>query len=446
MNKQYERLQGLLPERAEPGSNTWYQNPKALRDWLANLPLANQSLTAQQLLGVLREMNEVRMDALRRIDALELLRRPVQDVVDRLGVQLQSDAFPMSETRMRVCDTILEFVRELSTGYVAVVCDICTPSGSVPFMRGKTVALALTRAIQYLSARLWIAYQTHCVPQVGVWQSLHDLFLLSVSLRCDEKAESDALLGGARISARSAYMQALLHAFAKPYHFIQKENADLRAALPALVSLCVLRPGYAPEGAIAVCTEGDTAPPGPVRGRHVAVESVWQLDVSALLRTFDSELERRATDAISVRLQAGGAKAELSVEMVERLTKTWRGRRERAFPRTADTVSMDAVIGLQAVHYVLAGEVDFDTFHNRARASGDAGEAAGDDRNAIFAQAGASVVPARLPGGRSQHRRLSSSLRSQRGHPRPRRRTRRAHAERFVVACVDRRHPTLAAR
>lgn len=396
MNKQFERLQSLLPERAEPGSNTWYQNPKALRDWLGNLPLANQGLTAQQLLGVLREMNEVRMDALRRIDALELLRGPVRDVVDRLGTQLQSDSFPMPEARMRVCDTILEFEREIATGYIAVVCDICAPSRAIPFMRGKTVALALTRAIQHQSARLWIAYQTHCAPQVGVWQSLHDLFLLAVALRCDEKAEPDRLLGGAKVSARSAYMQALLHAFAKPYHFIQKENAELRAALPVLVSLCAVRPGYAPEGAIAVCTDGDAAPPGPVRGRHVAVESLWQLDVSALLRAFDAELARRATDAVSVRIKGEGAgSAELSVEMVERLTKTWRGRRERAYPRTADNAEMNAVIGLQAVHYVLAGEVDFDTFHSRARAAGEAEEAAGDDRNAIFAQSGPNIVPAR---------------------------------------------------
>jgi hypothetical protein len=391
MNKQFERLHSLLPERAEQGSNAWYQNAKALREWLANLPLANQNLTAQQLLGVLREMNEARVDPLRRVEALEMLRRPVYDVVERLGTQLQSDSFPMPEARMRVSDTILEFERELTTGYIAVVCDLCAPSGAVPFLRGKTVALALTRAIQHQSARLWIAYQTHCVPQVGVWQSLHDLFLLAVALRCDEKAEEDPLPGRAKVSARSAYMQALLHAFVKPYHFIQKENAELRAALPVLVALCAVRPGYAPEGAIAVCTDGDASPPGPVRGRHVAVESLWQLDVSALLRTFDTELERRATDAISVSIASPAGKAELSVETVERLSKTWRGRRERAFPRAADTVAMDAVIGLQAVHYVLAGEVDFDTFHNRARAVGDAG----DDRNAIFAQAGATVVPAR---------------------------------------------------
>ena len=390
MNKQFERLQSLLPERTDHGANAWYQNAKALRDWLANLPLANQNLTAQQLLGVLREMNEARVDPLRRVEALEMLRRPVYDVVQRLGTQLQSDSFPMPEARMRVSDTILEFERELTTGYIAVACDICAPNGSVPFLRRKTVALALTRAIQHQSARLWIAYQTHCVPQVGVWQSLHDLFLLAVALRCDEKAEDDPLPGGTKINARSAYMQALLHAFAKPYHFIQKENAELRAALPVLVSLCGLRPGYAPEGAIAVCTDGDASPPGPVRGRHVAVESLWQLDVSALLRTFDKEFERRATDAISLCVSSPAGKAELSVEMVERLSKTWRGRRERAYPRTSDVAAMDAVIGLQAVHYVLAGEVDFDTFHNRTRAV----DEAGDDRNAIFAQAGATVVPA----------------------------------------------------
>ncbi|MEP6939474.1 MAG: hypothetical protein ABI846_06890 [Rudaea sp.] len=396
MNKQFERMQSLLPERSEPGSNTWYQNPKALREWLGNLPLANQGLTARQLLGVLREINEVRMDALRRIEALEVLRAPVRDVIERLDAQLQGDTFPMTEGRIAVSDMLLEFERELATGYIAVACDICAPKGAVPFMRSKTVALALTRAIQHQSARLWIAYETHCTPQVGVWQTLHDLFLLAVSLRCDDVAHAGGLPGGVKMSARGAYMQALLHGFAKPYHFIQKENAELRAALPVLASLCTISPGYAPEGSIAVCTDGDAAPPGPVRGRHIALESLWNLDVSALLRAFDGELERRGTDASSVLIPAPGVgKAELSVEMVERLLKTWRGRRERAYPRSAVGDELDVVIGMQAVHFVLAGSLDFDTFHNKARSGDGDEETLGGERHAIYAHAGTSIVPAR---------------------------------------------------
>jgi hypothetical protein len=55
---------------------------------------------------------------------------------------------------------------------------------------------------------------------------------------------------------------------------------------------------------------------------------------------------------------------------------------------------MDVVIGMQAVHFVLAGALDFDTFRNMARSAG-SDESAGDDRHAIFAHAGATVVPSR---------------------------------------------------
>ena len=86
-----------------------------------------QGLTARQLLGVLREMNEVRLDALRRIEALEVLRAPVRDVVERLDTQLQGDTFPMSEARIAVSAMILDFERELAIGYIAVACDVCAP-------------------------------------------------------------------------------------------------------------------------------------------------------------------------------------------------------------------------------------------------------------------------------------------------------------------------------
>ena len=394
MSEHFQRLQRLLPERTAPGSNALTRGTKALRDWLDHLPYANPNLAAIRLMGALNELNASKLEPQQRLDALELLRRPIQDIVDGLNKQMQSDAFPMTAAKLQAGETAHDFERELAMGYLAVVCDQCAPNGKLPFLRGKIVALALTRAIQHQGARLWNAYQLHCTPIVGVWQCLHDMFLFAVDVRCDEKADADALTGGAKISPRSAYMQALLHAFAKPYHFTQKENAELRAALPAMASLCDIRPGYAPEGAIAVCTDGDRSPPGPPRGRQAPIESLWQLDMSVLRSSLETGLAARREDQRSVQVASrAGARAELSGMLAERLVKIWGGRGERASLRSTEHVVLDTVLGLQGVHFVLSNNVDFDTFQRRAHETDQDGPV--DGRAQIWASAEQSSERAR---------------------------------------------------
>jgi len=375
-NEYLKRLSGLLSDRSEVGPNAWCQGARAVKDWLQQLPLGNPENHAHRLLDGLKEMNDTRVDAGRRLDGLEVFRVALGNSVAALARQIRDETFPLPPSRMHIGATIQQFEREIVAGYLRVVCDLVGADGSVSFLRRSSVALALTRAIQHQSARLRVAYQTHSAPQIGVWQGLHDMFRFAAAVACDTKAQPDPLLAGIKIDARGAYTQAILHAFAQPYHFIPAHNIELHAALPVLASLCAISQGEAGEGAIAFCTEGDHAPPSPPRGREIAPDALWRLEVSALLRALQAHEARAAT----VHIESRAGSVELHTDLAHRLVTAWSGRVEREFPRSMENREFDTLIGLQSVHAALCG-MSFESFALSARPFED------DGRSAIWAGA-----------------------------------------------------------
>lgn len=375
MNNDYlKRLKGLLPDRSELGPNAWCQGARAVSDWLQHLPLGNPENHAHRLLDGLKEMNDTRIDPARRLAGLEAFRAAVGNAAAALARQIRDETFPLPPSRMHIGATIQQFEREITAGYLRVVYELAGADGSVSFLRRGSVALALTRAIQHQSARLRVAYTTHSTPQVGVWQALHDMFRFALAAGCDGKAQADPSLHGAKIDARGAYTQAILHAFAQPYHFIPAHNLELHAALPVLAALCVIHQGEAGGGAIAFCTDGDHAPPSPPRGREISSDALWQLDVSALL----SALQAHDTRAATVRIESRAGAVELSTDLAHRLVTAWSGRIEREFPRSLENREFDTLVGLQAVHAALCG-MGFEAFGLCARPFDV------DGRSAIFA-------------------------------------------------------------
>src|SRR6516225_1210291 len=160
-NEYLKRLKGLLPDRSEIGPNAWCQGARSVSDWLQHLPLGNPEDHARRLLVGLKEMNDTRIDASRRLAGLEVLRVALGNSIAVLARQIRDETFPLPPSRMHIGATIQQFEREIVAGYLRVVSELSGADGSVSFLRRGSVALALTRAIQHQSARLRVAYQTH---------------------------------------------------------------------------------------------------------------------------------------------------------------------------------------------------------------------------------------------------------------------------------------------
>ena len=361
MNVIYPRLKSMLPPRSAAAKGSNVADPRTLQDWLDHLPLTKRSFSLMLLHGALREFNETLMAPPQRLAMLEMFERTASALADDARHEAR-EYFPMPAEHVDDAQVVIEVERDLALGYIAVVCDLCAPSGKAPLLRRGVVAKALMQACLHQSAQLWQAFRMHAEPAQGVWQGLHDLFRFSVKSSCADK-ENENMRDGAKTSSRSIYIQALLYAFAKPNQFTQAQNRQLHAGLPVLASWCSVKPGFAPAGAIAVHAAGDQSPPSPPRGEQVEPGDLWVLDISALLVQFDTLLADGGENGeISLVSRSGGARATLGADLVEVLKRVWSERIARGSPRSLGAAALlETEVGLSGLHFILSGNRDFES-------------------------------------------------------------------------------------
>ena len=393
MSALFERLAGGLPERHVPRRNSFASDAKSLRQWLAQLPLANPGATARLLISALREMNQLRIDPQQRIDALEMLREPIGNIVAGLGRQVLGDSFPLPPQKQQLGQLARDFEHELALGYCAAIYDLCAPAGAVPFLRGKSVALALTRAIQHRGGCLYQVYLRYHAPPPGAWQNLHDLFGFAIAVGADEKLVPDPR--GGTTSVRLAYIHSLLYALSNPYRFTQRENGDVHALTRMWAGHCELREGRAPAGAIAIRTDVDRSPGYLPEEREEPDVDSWALEINGLVRFLEGHLALLPPGTQTTEFGTRGAAVAVSTDFVVRLTHAWQSNSDRSQPRLPAGHVLDTVIGLHDLHYVLAGNMDFEGFLVKTR--GVAITLHESDRAAVWANSGGNARIRRLP-------------------------------------------------
>ncbi|MBU6199135.1 MAG: hypothetical protein KGP08_05740 [Xanthomonadaceae bacterium] len=365
MSALFERLASGLPERHVPRRNSFASDAKSLRKWLAQMPLANPGATARLLISALRETNQLRIDPQQRIDALEMLREPVGNIIAVLVKQVLGDSFPLPPQKQQLGQLAQEFEHELALGYCAAIYDLCAPAGAVPFLRGKSVALALTRAIQHRGGSLYQVYLRYHAPPPGAWQNLHDLFGFATAVGADEKPVPDPRAGVTNV--RLAYIHSLLFALSNPYRFTQRENGDIYALTRIWSTHGELREGRAPVGAIAIRTDVDRGPGYLPEEREEPDLDCWALEINGLLRFLEGHVALLPPGAPTTAFGARGATVTVATDFVARLAQAWQSGGERSHSRLPAGHMLDSAIGLHDLHYVLAGNMDFEGFLVKTR-------------------------------------------------------------------------------
>jgi hypothetical protein len=339
---------------------------RALRLWVAALPLANFNATTKLLLDGLRQINRMRIDAVQRLDALEILRHPVAQLAGLTDKQIVGASFPLPPQKVELGAIALEFQSELALGYRIALAELCAPAGSVPFMRTKQVAMAGVRALQHGSEHLAKAYLLYRTPPAGTWQALHDVYRFLTMVRLDDRAVEDPLLG-TPVNAKLAYAHALLLALANPYRYTQRELLEVIAFTRTVAPYCELRAG-AVEGDIAMTTDSDHGPGYLPEERGQGELEVLSIGIKPLLNFIESQIAILPPGArvATFRLR-GGPPVQIDIDLAHRLVDGWTASGERSHARLGGGYQLDTVLGLHDLHFVLAGNEDFESFMRRVR-------------------------------------------------------------------------------
>lgn len=367
MSELHRRLLRDVPERRAPRSGDFVTETRALRAWVAALPLANFSATARMLVEALRAANRLRLSPGERLDALEILRAPVVQLAALVDKQIVGASFPLPPQRAELGTLAQEFQSELALGYRMAVHDFCAPNGTVPMLKGKSVALAGLRALVHGGARLHKAYLLYRTPPRGSWQGLHDIYRFIASLGLDERAIDDGANAPA-LNARHAYAHALLLALANPYRFTQRELLEVIALTRTFAPHCELRKVGSGASIHPVDTDSDRGPGYLPEERTSATDGVIALDLSAVLTYIEGQVTSLPP---GVRLATfrvrGGSAVQVDIDLTQRLVDGWTSDGHRGHSRLPAGHVLQTVIGLHDLHFVLADNEDFDSFLRRVR-------------------------------------------------------------------------------
>lgn len=364
MNDSYARLIEDLPARTAPERGE-VANVRAMRDFVEHLPLANPAQAARDVAAMLGKMEATRWPVGERVEALEALRAPVSGLCEGIEQQLGVESHPLPPAKERLVETARAFHRGLARNYALALHELCG-GGKLPMFKGKAAATAAVRALTHLGIVLQWSYRLYRTPPPGAWRRLNALHRFAQQINIDDKPVADALPDGAELDARQAYAHALLLALSNPYRFSARELHEAWLLTRCFAPYCTL--GEAGGAAIAVDENSDDGPGYVPEERALAQGGVFAVDLAPLKRFLEDHaaLQPPGIDRLSFR-QRGGQSVDAPLAFLHRLRSSWAGAAERGFVRLGAGHELDAVIGLHALHFVLAGNADFSAFMQRIR-------------------------------------------------------------------------------
>ncbi len=368
MSQAYSRLIAGLPARAAAAGGV-PASARQMQQHIVQLPLANPVVAAREVGRLLESMLETIWPGGERIDALEMLGATVGQLCAGFERQLASESFPLPAAKQALAETIARFQRALAQGYALAVHELCAPAGKVGLMRGKSVALALARALQHGSQELLWRYRLYRNPLPETWRRLHAAYGFAQEAGLADKPV--ALDAHTRVEPRVPYLHALLMAVSNPYRFSARELNDAWDLTGLLAVRCTLN--QAGAGSVAIDPASDAGPGYLPEERRAATPG--------LLWSFDADGARAAL-AADRSLQPGGATGHSTYRLgdgrilqpghlfLDRLQSTWSGTAERDHVRLPAGHPLDACVGLHGVHLLLAGGQPFQTFLAGLRGAG----------------------------------------------------------------------------
>jgi len=383
IGSEYALIQAGLPVKQRPGRDSFPTTSRAVKLWIEALPLANSGATARLLYNGIKELNQLEVDPNQRMEILEQMRKPMATVAASMERHVINQPLPLPPQKRQIGTVIRDFHRTLADGYRICVADMCAPRGSVPFLRGRSVALALARAMTHLSALLSKCYLIYAETPPSIWQQMHQLIAFGRAQHLHDKSVTDPHMQGITLTAESIYIQSMLIAVANPYRLTQREIVDLEGVALVWSAHCKVHYDGSGDGHFLIDPDTDT-PPVVARGQS---GEFWRLDAAGLVKHVQSNVNLCANpDAVVMaRSRLGQSPGSLTAGVLARLVTAWDFSGERTQPRLPAGYSMDVVLGLHFAHQLISEDRDFNEFVREL--SGGGIELSDRERSAAWAQA-----------------------------------------------------------
>jgi cyclic-di-GMP-binding protein len=332
-------------------------DPKALEQWLFELPTANPSLATRLIQDFLIDFNKLKMPLQLRLDALEIMRPKVLIIEDFLRSRLIRTAFPKEENDLKVLQVLTSIEREFTIGYWTVLKEITRRQ--VSWLQGKNLALSLQRCIKGLSSVVVSHFLMGMPIPDWVWIDLHSLFKLSISTKKDHTKVPDATnLINKGSTPEECYRQILLLCISRPTGLMQKEIPLVYSFIESLFPYYNLIREAPPNQQMqyAIMTDEDKPPYIQAEMHTTRDSATLYLDLTRLYKAlekkdkFISQTETRFTSMHVLKNHEDKPTAEL----LDYLEQRWLGQELHKEPLFADRLDRHFTIGMASAHALVS--------------------------------------------------------------------------------------------
>lgn len=331
-----------------PGTDPVLKNkvetrPKAVAEWLDQLPFASPSDTAQQLLMALYALNRQPLDADDRATLLALYRPVVARAAASLEAMLADSGVPPQAQQRQTGTLLRELHLEHGIGYKHLLLGLTNRRFGRPNPKHLAEASAwLLAALRDFKTACYLSYSQ--LP-AGLWQEIHHVFQFAQSTGLANEVVENAP------PASLTYRQALLTELASPPHMSPAELEITQAYLGKFAGLAPLMPAMAdpPRPGFLIPVQSDRAAGQPTDVPQAG--DLW-LGTEALCRhVHETVLRLRAGDTPRQLGLPKEMESEPSSPLLKRLMKRWGNVAQRAFKRYAASGStLQLLAGISAIH------------------------------------------------------------------------------------------------
>jgi hypothetical protein len=355
-----DSLSFRIPEQHTPTKDSFDIRPQALERWVTELPMGDTGEAAQRLYTMLQETNQLKFAAPLRAELLEMVVPAIDSVHSTLLHHYTGLSFPLPQKRIRIAQFSNRLLTEVVVAYQSVLNARENASWLFRMSHHHLWVRSIHRIMVYLN-RIIVNYRTiHRPHPAGVWLALHQLYQRAQrDGRTSEKVAAPGETDG-HSTIEYEYKKALLLSLLEPQLFRRNQMSEVYETMRFWLKKARL--GFAKKRCKSVpayCIHTDQDTPYTILAEQcdkVCDESELRLllDMGDLNKSIDKTLARMG-DQCCITLP--GSKATISRETLQTLNQCWRPPKNERCERLKSDKTVQAAIGMSAVHILLRKEV-----------------------------------------------------------------------------------------
>jgi len=211
-----------LPKQSTPAADAIPNHPRKLKKVLEALPNTNMGELTKQTYKILRDLNRQTMPGNHRLEDMEMIRPLARDIFNNLKKYFINRTLPLPEKSQKIVKLNQSILHELIVGYEIIASE--TANNTQNKVDNKSLAIAICRAINYLSETFLRASEVYASCPKDLWFESHQLYLLAEGKNIIDIEVSNIENKLEKTTIANSYKQLLLFSLARPIALRQSDS------------------------------------------------------------------------------------------------------------------------------------------------------------------------------------------------------------------------------